>query len=270
MSSKVQSPSRQNRPSSCLFTTTLTTRRKEGRKWGEKLIFIEPQKFFPCIMEYINALVPTTLIKSVSNAGSELTRRVWSPSPPPQRPFRVCDHKRNIRKGLMAGTLHELLVKARETLLVSGIMSLVLEEDGTLLETEEFFEALEDNTTVMVLEKGQKWSHSKGGGRSYALSGEKPRNSRDIARITFDIYKLNPRDLFGSLNISATFYGLYSMSCDFKCLGPKKVLREILRVTSSVMQGIGHILLGASHYIRRLLDGGDTSHHRARLRVYED
>lgn len=66
----------------------------------------------------------------------------------------------------------------------------------------------------------------QGGSRLHALTrGEKPRNSQDIARITFDIYKLNPRDLFGSLNVSATFYGLYSMSCDFKCLGPKKVLR---------------------------------------------
>ncbi|KAH0626140.1 hypothetical protein JD844_000933 [Phrynosoma platyrhinos] len=171
-------------------------------------------------MEYINALVPTTLLKSVSSAGSELTRRVWSPSSPPQRPFRVCDHKRNIRKGLMAGTLHELLVK--------------------------------------------------GSGRSYALSREKPRNSRDIARITFDVYKLNPRDLFGSLNISATFYGLYSMSCDFKCLGPKKVLREILRMASTIMQGVGHILLGASHYIRRLLEGGDSWHPHVRLSAYEN
>ncbi|CAI5791425.1 lipid transferase CIDEB [Podarcis muralis] len=216
-------------------------------------------------MEYINALVPSTLLKSVSSASSELTRRVWAPSPPTQRPFRVCDHKRNVRKGLTAGTLQELLIKARETLLISSIVSLVLEEDGTVVETEEFFDVLDDNTALMALEKGQKWSHARGSSRSYALSGEKPRNSRDIARITFDVYKLNPRDLFGSLNISATFYGLYSMSCDFKCLGPKKVLREILRVASTVMHGIGHILLGASHYIRRILDGGENWHSHARV-----
>uniref|UniRef100_A0A8C7E2V1 Cell death inducing DFFA like effector b n=1 Tax=Naja naja TaxID=35670 RepID=A0A8C7E2V1_NAJNA len=163
--------------------------------------------------------------RSVSNAGSEISRRVWTPSPPPHRPFRVCDHKRNIRKGLMASTLEDLLNKARETLLLSGLVFLVLEEDGTLIETEEFFQILEDNTALMVLQKGQKWTHGKSISRSFSLSGDKPRNSKDIARITFDVYKLNPRDLFGSLNISATFYGLYSMSCDFKCLGPKKVLR---------------------------------------------
>ena len=61
---------------------------------------------------------------------------------------------------------------------------------------------------------------------SYGLGREKPKHSKDIARITFDVYKQNPRDLFGSLNVKATFYGLYSMSCDFQGLGPKKVLRS--------------------------------------------
>ncbi|KAM6450447.1 lipid transferase CIDEB [Liasis olivaceus] len=216
-------------------------------------------------MELINALAPSALLKSVSSAGSEISRRVWTPSPPPQRPFRVCNHNRNVRKGLMAGTLEELLDKAKETLLLSGMVFLVLEEDGTLVETEEFFQVLDDNTALMVLEKGQKWSHSRSSSQSYSLSRHKPQNSRDIARITFDVYKLNPRDLFGSLNISATFYGLYSMSCDFKCLGPKKVLREILRVASAVMQGFGHILLGASHYIRRLLEGGESWHPQVKI-----
>ncbi|XP_007444395.1 cell death activator CIDE-B [Python bivittatus] len=216
-------------------------------------------------MELINALAPSALLKSVSSAGSEISRRVWTSSPPPQRPFRVCNHNRNVRKGLMAGTLEELLNKAKETLLLSGMVFLVLEEDGTLVETEEFFQVLDDNTALMVLEKGQKWSHSRSSSQSYSLIRHKPQNSRDIARITFDVYKLNPRDLFGSLNISATFYGLYSMSCDFKCLGPKKVLREILRVASAVMQGFGHILLGASHYIRRLLEGGESWHPQIKI-----
>ncbi|XP_061444970.1 lipid transferase CIDEB [Rhineura floridana] len=264
MSRTVQSPGRQNNPD-FPFTTEL---QEEKSKKASSLQNPTTPSFDA--MEYVNALVPSTLLKSVSSAGSELTRRVWAPSPPIQRPFRVCDHKRDVRKGLMAGTLKELLVKAKETLLISGIISLVLEEDGTLVETEEFFQVLDDNTALMVLQKGQKWSHGKGSCRSYALSQEKPRNSRDIARITFDVYKLNPRDLFGSLNISATFYGLYSMSCDFKCLGPKKVLREILRVTSTIMQGIGHILLGTSHYIRRLLEGGENWHLHARVHSYED
>lgn len=60
----------------------------------------------------------------------------------------------------------------------------------------------------------------------YGLGREKPKHSQDIARITFDVYKQSPRDLFGSLNIKATFYGLYSMSCDIQGLGPKRILRS--------------------------------------------
>lgn len=53
----------------------------------------------------------------------------------------------------------------------------------------------------------------------------KPRTGRDIARVTFDLYKMSPKDLFGSLSVKATFQGLYSVSADFQCLGPKKILR---------------------------------------------
>lgn len=35
--------------------------------------------------------------------------------------------------------------------------SLVLEEDGTVVETEEYFQALARDTVFMVLQKGQKW-----------------------------------------------------------------------------------------------------------------
>ena len=34
---------------------------------------------------------------------------------------------------------------------------LVLEEDGTTVETEEYFQSLADDTVFMVLHKGQKW-----------------------------------------------------------------------------------------------------------------
>lgn len=53
----------------------------------------------------------------------------------------------------------------------------------------------------------------------------KPRTGRDIARVTFDLYRMSPKDVFGSLSVKATFQGLYSVSANFQCLGPKKVLR---------------------------------------------
>uniref|UniRef100_A0A8C5LU24 Lipid transferase CIDEB n=2 Tax=Leptobrachium leishanense TaxID=445787 RepID=A0A8C5LU24_9ANUR len=217
-------------------------------------------------MDFISNLAPSTLIRSVSNVSSEITRRVITASSPPPRPFRICNHDRGVRKGVTAGTLRELIAKAMDALFLTGIVSLVLEEDGTVLDTEDFFETLDDSTVIMVLEKGQKWNPKKGV-LSYSLLQEKPRNSKDIARITFDVYKLNPRDLFGSLNIKATFYGLYSMSCDFQCLGPKKVLRELLRFLSVTLQGLGRLLLSASGVLRRLLEGGDW--HQNRICEYE-
>ncbi|KAK7801476.1 hypothetical protein U0070_006639 [Myodes glareolus] len=205
-------------------------------------------------MEYLSALNPNGLLRSVSTMGSEFGRRVWN-SAPPQRPFRVCDHKRRVRKGLTAATREELLDKVLETLLLSGVLTLVLEEDGTAVDSEDFFQMLEDDTCLMVLEQGQSWSPRSG--ILYGLGREKPKHSKDIARITFDVYKENPRDLFGSLNVKATFYGLYSMSCDFQGVGPKKVLRELLRWTSSLLQGLGHILLGISSTLRHVVEGAE-------------
>ncbi|KAG8509399.1 Cell death activator CIDE-B [Galemys pyrenaicus] len=206
-------------------------------------------------MDYLSALNPSSLLRSVSNVSSEVGRRVWTSAPPPQRPFRVCDHKRATRKGLTAATYHELLDKASETLQLSGAPTLVLEEDGTTVESEDFFQLLEDDTCLMALEFGQSWSSPRSGVLSYGLGREKPKHSKDIARITFDVYKQSPRDLFGSLNVKATFYGLYSMSCDFQGLGPKKVLRELLRWTSALLQGLGSMLLGVSSSIRHVVEG---------------
>ncbi|XP_012880903.1 PREDICTED: cell death activator CIDE-B [Dipodomys ordii] len=219
-------------------------------------------------MEYLSALNPNGLLRSVSNISSELGRRVWTSAPPPQRPFRVCDHKRTIRKGLTAATYGELLDKAQETLLLHGVLTLVLEEDGTAVESEDFFQMLEDDTCLMVLEQGQSWSSTKSRVLTYGLGREKPKHSKDIARITFDVYKQSPRDLFGSLNVKATFYGLYSMSCDFQGVGPKKVLRELLRWTSSLLQGLGHMLLGISSTIRHIVEGAEQWHRQGRLHSY--
>lgn len=206
-------------------------------------------------MEYLSALTPSSLLRSVSHVSSEVGRRVWTSAPPPQRPFRVCDHKRTTRKGLTAATYAELLDKASETLLLHSVLTLVLEEDGTSVESEDFFQMLEDDTCLMALEPGQRWHPPRSGVLSYGLGREKPKHSKDIASITFDVYKQSPRDLFGSLNIKATFYGLYSMSCDFQGLGPKKVLRELLRWASKLLRGLGNALLGISSTLRHAVDG---------------
>uniref|UniRef100_H2LTA3 Cell death inducing DFFA like effector b n=1 Tax=Oryzias latipes TaxID=8090 RepID=H2LTA3_ORYLA len=174
-----------------------------------------------------------------------VTRRVWSP---PQRPFRVCCQRRETKKGVTAGTLEELKEKACQALLMSLSalsLCLVCEEDGTEVDSDEFLMTLPDNIMLMM--------------KTFFLLPvsyqNKPRTGRDIARVTFDLYRISPKDVFGSLNVKATFQGLYSVSADFQCLGPKKVLREMLRVASTLLQAAGHLLITTASMIRRIIEG---------------
>lgn len=41
---------------------------------------------------------------------------------------------------------------------VQCVSALVLDEDGTGVDMEEFFQTLTENTVLMVLEKGEKWT----------------------------------------------------------------------------------------------------------------
>ncbi|KAJ3584019.1 hypothetical protein NHX12_014516 [Muraenolepis orangiensis] len=192
----------------------------------------------------------SSLIKSV-------TRRVWSP---PQRPFRVCSHNRKTRKGVTAGTLEELRERASQALLLSlstaaSLVLLVCEEDGTQVDSEDFFMALPDNTVLMALESGDTWRPLPGAVIMSQM--QKPRNGKDIARVTFDLYRTHPKDVFGSLSVKATYRGLYSIAADFQCLGPKKILREALRVASTLLQATGHLLIASASAIRRIIEGAE-------------
>ncbi|KAG7462163.1 hypothetical protein MATL_G00199510 [Megalops atlanticus] len=209
----------------------------------------------------------SSLIKSVS-------RRVWSA---PQRPFRACNYNRETRKGVTAGTLQELKERVAQALLLSSMsLCLVCEEDGTEVESDDFLLTLPDNTVLMALEPGQTWipsPRSQKGGVLFSSGGKKPRTGRDIARVTFDLYRLNPADVFGSLSVKATFQGLYTVGADFKCLGPKKVLREALRVASSLLQAVGHMLITSASVIRRLIEGAEfwqPNHDSASISEYWD
>ncbi|XP_031706589.1 lipid transferase CIDEB [Anarrhichthys ocellatus] len=191
----------------------------------------------------------SSFIKSV-------TKRVWSP---PQRPFRVCCHDRETRKGITAGTLEELKERVCQALLLSlsaVSLSLACEEDGTEVDSDKFFMTLPDNTMLMALEPGQTWRPQPGAVVSKSQE-HKPRTGRDIARVTFDLYRISPKDVFGSLNVKATFQGLYSVSANFECLGPKKILREALRVASTLLHAAGHLLITSASIIRRIIEGAE-------------
>lgn len=184
-----------------------------------------------------------------------VTKRVWSP---PQRPFRVCCNNRETRKGITASTLEELRERVGQALLLSlstMSLSLVCEEDGTEVDSDEFFMSLPDNTMLMALQPGQTWRPQSGSIVPKFQEQSKARTGKDIASVTFDLYRMSPKDVFGSLNVKATFQGLYSVSADFQCLGPKKVLREVLRLASSLLHAAGHLLITSASMIRRIIEG---------------
>ena len=61
--------------------------------------------------------------------------------------------------------------QALETLMLSGVLTLVLEEDGTTVDSEDFFQLLEEDTCLMVLELGQSWSPSRVRGPHWGCLG---------------------------------------------------------------------------------------------------
>ncbi|KAG1936233.1 cell death activator CIDE-B [Pimephales promelas] len=194
-------------------------------------------------------------METTSSLFRSVSRRVWSP---PQRPFRVCSWNREVKKGITAGSLEELQEKAAQALLVKSELTLVCEEDGTEVDSDEFFIALPDNTVFMALNPGEIWKPHPLLQRGNNKPGDnKPRTGKDIAQITFDLYRTHPKDVFGSLNVKATFKGLYSVSADFQCLGPKRFLREALRVMSTLLHAAGHLLISSASVIRRIIQGAD-------------
>ncbi|NWI17031.1 CIDEC protein, partial [Crypturellus soui] len=176
-------------------------------------------------MDYAKSLslrLADPISKCVSASASMTQQLLTGPAPPP-RPYRVCNRDRSLRKGLTARSLAELLTQVRSSSLAPGAVALVLEEDGTAVETEAFFQTLEEGTVLMALEKGETWCPSKSPGYQLSLS-PKPQRRIDVARVTFDLYKTSPKDL-GCLNVKATLYGNYSMSYDLRCYGARRLVK---------------------------------------------
>lgn len=76
-----------------------------------------------------------------------------------KRPFKLWDGRRSVRKGLVVGSLEELVQRGREKLGVSvgEHVRLVLESDGTQVEDAEYFRTLPANTVLLLLRPGERW-----------------------------------------------------------------------------------------------------------------
>uniref|UniRef100_A0A8B9N8H3 CIDE-N domain-containing protein n=1 Tax=Accipiter nisus TaxID=211598 RepID=A0A8B9N8H3_9AVES len=184
-----------------------------------------------------------------------VARRAWSPPAPQPRPFWVCDRRRGRPRGLVAASLEELREQAGEALSLGPLVTLVLAEDGTAVETEGFFGALAPHTPLMALAPGQHWEPPKSFVSPIIHFG--PSDTPPVARVTVALTKANPHDLVGQLRVTAAVRGL---RCDVGGLGPERLLRELLRLLAAMTRAVGQSLLGLSAALRHLLDG--ASPHR--------
>ncbi|XP_009908218.2 cell death activator CIDE-A [Dryobates pubescens] len=211
--------------------------------------------------DYVGSLV-RSLVSMGASMGAVTKQTLFPPLMPAGRPFRVSNASRSSRKGIVASSLQELISKTLDAFLISaGIVTLVLEEDGTVVDTEEFFKSLDDNTHFMVLEKGEKWTQTRNG-----VATVKRKKKMGVANITFDLYKLNPKDFIGCLNIKATFYEIYSVSYDIKCMAAKSLLRKVLQLMSHAAQITGQFLLYTGTYMLQLMGEYDEDDMCARSR----
>ncbi|XP_036375476.1 cell death activator CIDE-A-like [Megalops cyprinoides] len=206
-------------------------------------------------MEYAKTLVPVSVMRKVSLVGTSIGQRVPPTASP--RSFKVSTHNGFQKKGVMAASLDDLRDKtARAFLLTCQFLTIVLEEDGTTVDTEAFFQSLPDNTRLIVLERGQRWTRSQ---CVMGMGAKKPRRN-GMAKLTFHLYKLHPKDFLGCLTIKAKLYEMYTVSYDIRCLGPKCMLMAFLRCLVYVASVAGHLLLCGSSYILQLIGEDGATH----------
>ncbi|XP_070783894.1 lipid transferase CIDEA [Enoplosus armatus] len=190
-------------------------------------------------VKYAQTLLPETLVRSVSTVQTTISRHIL-PSAQPSC-FKVCTHSRRRRRSLVASSLDELLEQAARVFMLScHFLTLVLEEDGTVVDSEEFFQSLPNNTPLMVLEKGEMWAQHK----IFPSFRQPKRNG--VAKLTFDLYKLHPKDFLCCLAIKASLYEMYTLSCDFRCSRIKHILKSVLRCLTYLTRLGGQLLLHTS------------------------
>ncbi|KAM6900423.1 lipid transferase CIDEA [Xenentodon cancila] len=191
-------------------------------------------------VNYAKTLLPDTLVRSVSTVQTTITRHILPSSQP--RCFKVCTHGRQRRRGLAASSMDELLEQAARVFVMSccSFLTLVLEEDGTVVDSEDFFQSLPSNTPLMVLDKGEMWTQNK------ILPSFREPKKNGIAKLTFDLYKVHPNDFLCCLAIRATLYEVYTLSYDFKCARMKHFLKSVLRCVTCLTRLTGQLLLCTS------------------------
>ncbi|XP_076577687.1 lipid transferase CIDEA [Chaetodon auriga] len=187
---------------------------------------------------------------SVSAVQSSISEQIVASARP--RSFKVCTSSRRRRRGLEASSLDELLEQAARVFVLScHFLILVLEEDGTVVDSEEFFQSLPSNAALMVLEKGEMWTQNR------VLPGSRQSKRNGIAKLTFDLYKLHPQDFLCCFAVKATLHEVYVLSYDFRWSRMKHVLNWLLCCLTCLIRLTGQMLLQTSSSLLQLCGDDD-------------
>lgn len=74
-----------------------------------------------------------------------------------RKPFKIQDINGQKRIGVMAASLKEFRRKGSVKLGISNVGSIVLEEDGTRIDDEDYFNSLSDQSVLVFLQPGEVW-----------------------------------------------------------------------------------------------------------------
>ena len=77
------------------------------------------------------------------------------------KPYKVCDISRSNRKGIVACSLDDLRGKVAAKFNITEDFDVVLEDDCTVIEDEEYFDTLDPNTLLMVLKGNERTQYGK-------------------------------------------------------------------------------------------------------------
>ncbi|XP_074549440.1 lipid transferase CIDEA isoform X2 [Halichoeres trimaculatus] len=153
--------------------------------------------------------VKTLLPEALVRSVSSLQTSVLPSAP--SCSFEVFTHRRRNRCILQASSLNQLLEQS-----------------------------LPGSTSLMVLERGETWTQNK-----ILSSFDRPKRN-GIAKLTFDLYKLHPKDFLCCLAIKASLCDMYSLCFDFRCTRIKRILRSLLQRLTCLCKLTGHLLLFTS------------------------
>ncbi|XP_002733830.1 DNA fragmentation factor subunit alpha-like [Saccoglossus kowalevskii] len=77
------------------------------------------------------------------------------------KPYKIWNSSRTVKKSLVARSLEELIEKGKLKLnVVTSEATVVLEDDGTEVDEDEYFQLLPSNTVFILLNRGERWTHS--------------------------------------------------------------------------------------------------------------